>query len=107
MNVNGIVRSYFANNKSGEEFFSQVADHIERQLKEWDEDYEVFLMRFSYYELMVKNNEQYYHVEMTEDELVSLQKSDPFALDRKLWNELAGQGLQIKKGNGNYLDTVL
>jgi hypothetical protein len=107
MNINGLVRSYLARNQTGEEFFKLVADLMERQLKEWDPEYEVFLMKFSYYELTVKKGDQYYHVLVTENELTELQKADPFALDKKLWNELEKQGLPIKKGYGNYLDIVL
>jgi hypothetical protein len=107
MNINGMARSYMARFQSGEEFFKRVADFIERQLHEWDPNYEVFLMKFSDYELMVKNGERYYHVFVTEPELTELQKRAPYALDQKIWKELEKQGLPILKGYGNYLDSIL
>lgn len=107
MNINGIARSYMARHQGGEEFIKHVADLMERQLKEWNEDYQVFLMKYSYYELSIKNNERYYYVQLSEMELEMLKKKDPYALDRKLWKSLEEQGLPIQKGIGNYIDWVL
>ncbi|WP_318502437.1 hypothetical protein [Bacillus sp. T3] len=107
MNINGVAREYMARFQSGEEFFKQVADQIERQLKEWDPQYEVFLMRFSYYELVIKNGEQYYNIQLTYSELDSLQKKAPYALDRKIWKDLNALGLPIIKGYGNYIESIL
>jgi len=80
---------------------------IEKQLQEWDPNFEVFLMKLSNYELMIKNGEAYYYVELTEQELDFLQNKSPFSLDRKIWLELENQGIQIFKGFGDYLDKVL
>lgn len=33
-------------------------------------------------------------------------KKEPYALDRKIWNELQKQGLTILNGDGNYLDQI-
>lgn len=107
MNINGAARSYMSRFQSSEDFFIQVANLIEKQLKEWNPDYEVFLLRFSYYELVVKKNDQYYHIEITETELDQLQKKAPYALDRKIWMDLEGLGLPIMKGYGNYIESIL
>jgi hypothetical protein len=107
MNINGFARGYMANNHSVEEFIKHVVEEIEQQLLEWDHHYEVFLLKLSYYEIMVKKEDCYYHVKLSENEAASLQKSGPFKLDRKVWKELEKQGLTIIKGHGNYIDTVL
>jgi glucose-6-phosphate 1-dehydrogenase len=107
MNINGFARGYMSNNHSGEEFIKHVVEEIEQQLIEWDHNYEVFLLKLSYYEIMVKKEDHYYHVKLSENEVNSLQKRGPFQLDRKIWKELEKQGITIIKGHGNYIDTVL
>lgn len=107
MNINGFARGYMANNHSAEEFIKHVLEEMEQQLLEWDHNYEVFLLKLSYYEIMVKKEDHYYNVKLSENEVVSLQKKGPFQLDRKVWKELEKQGLTIIKGHGNYIDTVL
>ncbi|MCQ6279664.1 hypothetical protein [Bacillus sp. EB600] len=107
MNINKLARGYLSTNLSGEEFLEYVASAIEQQLKEWDKSYEVFVMQLTNYEVMIKNGDQYYHVQLTVNELDSLQKSSPFQLDRKVWSELEKQELPIIRGTGNYIETVL
>jgi hypothetical protein len=107
MNISGFIRSYMANNLSSEEFLKHVAGLIENQLKEWDTHYEIFVMKLSTYEIMVKNKTVYYHVQLSEDDIETLQNEEPFELDRMIWRELEKQGLLIIKGKGNYLQMVL
>lgn len=107
MDVNGETREYMARNMSREEFIKYVATAIEHQLKEWDENYEVFLMKLKKFEFMINNGEHYYHVILSENELDALQKSSPFELDRKVWRELEKQGLPVVKGTGNYMEIIL
>ncbi|WP_042458743.1 hypothetical protein [Neobacillus dielmonensis] len=63
-------------------------------------------MRLTNYEVMIKNGETYYHVELSEQELDFLQNLSPFSLDRKIWLELQKQGIHIMKGFGDYLAKV-
>jgi endo-beta-N-acetylglucosaminidase D len=91
---------------SGEEFIKHVAKIMEKQLKEWDDQYEVFLMKLVNYEFMIKNGNTYYNVELSEHELQFLQNKSPFSVDRKVWTELQNQGLPIIIGVGDYLDKV-
>jgi hypothetical protein len=107
MNINGFARGYMANNHSTENFIKHVVEEIEQQLLEWDHNYEVFLLKLSYYEIMVKKEDDYFHVKLSEKEVNSLQKRGPFQLDREIWKELEKQGVAIIKGHGNYIDTVL
>lgn len=93
-------------NMSGEKFLEVVASTMEKQLKEWDENYEVMVMKLINYEVVIKNQETYYHIELTEDELKSLQDRGAFSVDRTLWAEFEKQGLQLIRGYGNYLDYV-
>lgn len=106
MNTSGVFRGYMSKSFNGEKFIELVADTIERQLQEWDSKYEVFLMKLANYEIMIKNKETYYHVGISVQELDFLQNKSPFSLDRKIWLELQNQGLQIKKGYGDYIEKV-
>jgi hypothetical protein len=107
MDINGEIRRYMARNMSREEFIKYVGTAIEHQLKEWDVNYEVFLLKLMKYEFMINNGDQYYHVKISENELDSLQKSSPFELDRKVWLELEKKGLPVIRGVGNYIETIL
>ncbi|MGM0846479.1 MAG: hypothetical protein ACQEUT_16000 [Bacillota bacterium] len=107
MNVNGMVRSYMVKVMSDEYFLIHVAGLIERQLHEWDLNYEVFVMKFSDYELVVKKGDHYYHAELTEQELEVLHLKGSFSLDETLWSQLINQGLSAQEDYGNYMKTVL
>ncbi|NMD71771.1 hypothetical protein HHO41_15840 [Bacillus sp. DNRA2] len=107
MNVSGWIRAYMSKSMNNEEFLIKVANVIEKQLKEWDENYEVYIMKLTDYEFNVKKGETYLEVVLTEAELDELQKQAPFSLDVKIWKELERQGLEIIKGHGNYLDSIL
>jgi hypothetical protein len=107
MNVNGYARGYVTRNQDGEQFLKYVGKVIEQQLKEWDGNYEVIVMKLKDYEFIVKKMEHYYHIQLTEKELELLLKSGSYQLDRKLWRELENQGLTIIKGTGDYLEMVL
>lgn len=107
MNINGFARNYMARYLNGEEFLKHVATLIERQLKEWNQKYEVFVMKLINYEVIIKNLDAYYYVQLSESEICLLQKSGLYEVDRKIWAELNKQGLPIIKGNGNYIEMVL
>ncbi|MCM3571430.1 hypothetical protein [Neobacillus mesonae] len=107
MNINGFTRGLMAHNYNSEKYLLHVAGCVERQLIEWDPQYEMLVMKFKNYEIVIKNVERDYHLQISEEEAASLQKISPFKLDQKIWRELEKQGLEISKGNGNYLDTIL
>ncbi len=107
MNVTGFTRGLMAKNFNEEEFFTQVASLVESQLQEWDEQYEVkVIMKGSMYKLFVNHHNLFYHLVLSKNDVQSLQEKGPFALDRKIWQKLAEQGLPIIKGTGNYLDIL-
>lgn len=106
MNVSGVIRGYMSKNMDVEQFIIHVATLMEKQLKEWDENYEVYVMKMANYELVVKNGEKYYEVSLSEDEIKVLQNKSPFSLDKRLWTELEQQGLNLLWGYGDYLDKV-
>lgn len=107
MNVSGFIRRLMSRNLNEEEFVIKVSNTIEQQLKEWDGHYEVIVLKLKNYHWIIKRKEVHYSMELTEREVQQLQRRSPFALDRKLWDELEKQGLPIFKGVGNYLDYVL
>jgi hypothetical protein len=107
VNVNRFARSVIAKNYSGEQFLLHVSEVIERQLKEWNEGYEVLVKKLMDYEVVVKKENRNYEVLLTEKELFSLQQKAPYALDRYLWLELEKQGVKVVRGNGNYIESVM
>lgn len=107
MNVSGWKRSYVSRFYSNDDFLIRVASDIEQQLQEWDENYQVYILKLKNYKLNVKNGERYYHMQLDEEEVDSLQRKSPFSLDVKIWKELEKEGLIILKGYGDYLDSIL
>ncbi|NMD71778.1 hypothetical protein HHO41_15880 [Bacillus sp. DNRA2] len=107
MNVSGWKRSYVSRFYSTDDFLIRVASDIEQQLQEWDENYQVYILKLKNYKLNVKNGERYYHMQLDEEEVDSLQRKSPFSLDVKIWKELEKEGLIILKGYGDYLDSIL
>lgn len=106
MNINVIARGMMIKSYTPEDFIQHVASTIEGQLQEWDAKYEVFLMKFQDYQLVVKRGNMYYDVFITENAVAYLQAQGAFMLDRVIWLALQEQGLPICKGLGNYMDSV-
>lgn len=92
---------------SSEELLRHIAELMEVQLKEWDKRFEVMVMKLVNYEWVVKFNDQFFHTEISDQEIEDLRKEGLFAIDRKLWKDIEQQGLQLIMGFGNYLDFVL
>ncbi|WP_102029022.1 hypothetical protein [Salirhabdus sp. Marseille-P4669] len=106
MNASGMIRGYLAKNQSREQFLHFVLSTIEKQLKEWDEDYKVMLLKLRNYELIVQNGKEIYNVTISEEELEYLQSKSPFSLDRKIWDDLKSHGITVRRQTGNYLEYV-
>ncbi|WP_143469661.1 hypothetical protein [Lentibacillus sediminis] len=95
-------------NLKAEEFLLHVGGNcVERQLKEWDDNFEVNIMKFKDYVFVVKNGEKYYEMTLSEEDVESLKNRSPYALDREIWMELKGQGVAVFDGYGDYLERVL
>ncbi|MDP4552895.1 hypothetical protein Q9251_18610 [Alkalihalobacillus macyae] len=107
MNSNGFARGLLAKHYSGEKFLLHVSDVIERQLKEWSDAYEVMVMKLADYKIVVKKDNRYYELVISEKELDTLQATAPFALDRYVWKELEKQGIAIVRGYGDYIERVM
>lgn len=107
MNTNGFVRGLKAKNINEEEFLKHVATVVERQLKEWDEKYEVMVIKGVHYEFVVNHNDDFYHLQLSDQDIHEPQKKSPYALDRKIWQELEKIGLTIRWDRGNYIEVVL
>lgn len=103
MNNSGFIRGLMSKNLGHEEFLQHVGNTIEKQLQEWDENYQVNIMKMENYHFIVKNGDKDYWLEITEEELIKLQNKSPFSLDFRLWTMLVVQGIEIKFGDGDYL----
>lgn len=103
MNSSGFIRGLMSKNLGHEEFLQHVGNTIEKQLQEWDENYQVNIMKMENYHFIVKNGDKDYWLEITEEELIKLQNKSPFSLDFRLWTMLVVQGIEIKFGDGDYL----
>ncbi len=89
-----------------EDFVIHVAKTIEKQLKEWDPKYEVLLLKMEDYILVVKKNDDDVSVTISETECQILKDHSPYALDRKIWQDLYLQGIPLYDGPGNYMQYV-
>lgn len=107
LNSMGFIRGYMSKSYSNEEFIIHVGETIERQLQEWDEAYQVNIMKFKDYIFIVKKGDIDYRVDISEQSLAELQNKSPYSLDKRIWLELKNQGLEIKMGYGDYLHKVL
>ncbi|WP_428911675.1 hypothetical protein [Niallia sp. Krafla_26] len=107
MNTNGFARGIMAKNYSTENFLKHVAISVERQLKEWDETYEVMVMKGVQYEFVINHNDTFYSLQLTDQDIHHLQTKGPYSLDRVIWKELEEQGVAIRNDCGNYLNVVM
>ena len=55
----------------------------------------------------MNHNDDFYHLQLSDQDIHELQKKSPYALDRKIWRELENQGLNIRWDRGNYIEVVL
>ena len=106
MNTTGFIRGYMAKNQDGEKFLKHVLVTVERQLQEWDPNYEVQLIKLSNYEVLVKNDKETINFTISESQLALFQSRSPYTLDRFIWKELEDKGVTIGKCDGNYLTYV-
>ena len=107
MNVNRFARNIMAKDYDGERFLLHVAEVMELQLKEWDAAYKVIVMKLIDYEVVIKKEIRSYELLLTEKDLLLLQQTSPYALDRYLWQAFEKQGLQIVRGEGDYIESVI
>jgi hypothetical protein len=106
MNTTGFIRGYMSKNQTGEKFLQHVATCVERQLQEWDADYEVQVIKLANYEIVIKNNQGIFNLTISQTELANLQSRSPYALDRFIWKELKEKGIKFEEYGGNYLSYV-
>ena len=66
-------------NLGHEEFLQHVGNTIEKQLQEWNENYQVNIMKMENYHFIVKNRDKDYWLEITEEELIKLQNKSPYS----------------------------
>lgn len=107
MNMKDFAREHIAKNKNEQEFFYHVVGCIEDQLREWDKEYRVYIVKLTDYNLVVKDGPKTYNVELSEEEIKSLQSRSSYALDREIWRQLKRQGVPVKLDNGDYLKKIL
>ncbi|WP_462411688.1 hypothetical protein [Neobacillus sp. Marseille-QA0830] len=107
MNISGFARGLMSKNYNPERFLLHVANCVEGQLKEWDEKFEVMVLKLKKYEIIISTDDEDYYIPLPDEEIAALQQMGAFALDHRIWKELEDQGLSIERGHGNYIDYVL
>ncbi|MFZ0445947.1 MAG: hypothetical protein WAM95_15205 [Bacillus sp. (in: firmicutes)] len=75
--------------------------------EEWDEKYEVMVIKGVHYEFVVNHNDDFYHLQLSDQDIHELQKKSLDALNWKIWQELEKIGLTIRWDRGNYIEVVL
>lgn len=106
MNTQGFIRGMMAKNYSSEKFLVHVATTVERQLQEWNEQFEIMVAKLQNNFWIVRNGEESIYFTITEQEVEQLQNKSPYSLDRRIWEELENHGIDIKIGPGNYMSYV-
>lgn len=97
MNSIGDERGYIVKSLSVQEFFHHVVGCVERKLKEWDSEYQVYIVKLADYNLIVKKGCYTYSVDLSEEEIESLQKCGGYALDREIWRQLERKGVAVRQ----------
>lgn len=105
MNSSGLSRGMMSKSLKAEQFIIHVISCIEKEIQEWNPNFNVMLLKLQNYELFI-NGKESYQVTISESEARTLQHQSPYSLDRRIWLELKEQGLEIIRGYGNYLDYV-
>jgi len=106
MNTSGFLRGMMAKGTDPERFIIHVANCVERELKQWDENYRVVMMKLQNYEIYINYEDTSYHLTISEDELVELKQKGPYSLNQRIWFDLQNQGMEIVMGYGNYLEYI-
>jgi hypothetical protein len=107
MNANGIIRGYMACHMKVDSFASHVANCVRRQLLEF-ESTATFHMDYhtNFFLFYGQAFGQTFQLLLTFAEVEVLKAKGPYALDRRIWEEMKAKGLPIKNTT-HYLQTVL
>ncbi|AJD92936.1 hypothetical protein JMA_36190 [Jeotgalibacillus malaysiensis] len=106
MNASGMLRGYASKAMPNDAYFAHVTKTMEKQLKQWDSDYELFVNTTDGYRIAVLLGEKRYASALSVEEWDTLQQNAPFSVDRAIWQQLQEQGLEVKTGFGDYIEKV-
>jgi len=108
LNSTGFVRGMMSKSFEVDDYLKHVVTTIGRQLKLWDERYEVRLLQDlldeTSYDVIVNLADKTYQVKLELAQVAALQDHSPYTLDRHIWESLLNKGLVIEKTDGNYLE---
>ncbi len=107
MNASGMLRGYASKAMPNDDFFDHVTTTMERQLKQWDSDYELFVNTTDGYQVAVLHGDKRHTALLSTEEWGTLQQNTPFSVDRAIWQQLQAQGLEVKTGFGDYIEKAL
>lgn len=106
MNASGMLRGYASKAMPNDAFFDHVTQTMEKQLKQWDTDYELFVNTTDGYQIAVLYGESRYTATLSAENWDTLQQNTPSSVDRAIWLQLQEQGLEVKTGFGDYIEKV-
>ncbi|TFE01519.1 hypothetical protein [Jeotgalibacillus salarius] len=107
MNASGMLRGYASKAMPNDAFFNHVTTTMEKQLKQWNPDYELLVNTSDDYRIVVLQNEKRYTATLSAEEWATLQQTAPFSVDRAIWQQLQEQGLEVKLGFGDYIEKAM
>src|SRR5690625_1200523 len=102
------MRGMMAKAMETDQFMKHVVTTINRQLKLWNDGYEISLLQDllgqNFYKIVVKIEDKVLQINLQCTDVEHLQAKWPYALDQHIWRRLANKGLVIETSNGNYLE---
>lgn len=108
MNLESFIRSMMKDNEnfSDEDFLNHVVDTLEAQLKEWDDNYLVELIKDDEYILVIHGVQMTHYLRITKKDITELRQKGDYALDRNILTRLYHLGLAIQNFDGPYMTAV-
>ena len=106
MNASGMLRGYASKAMPNDAYFDHVTKTIEKQLKQWDPGFELFVNTTDGYQIAALHGEKRYTATLSAEEWNALQQNAPFSVDRAIWQQLQEQGLEVKTEFGDYIEKV-
>ncbi|MCP3738970.1 hypothetical protein [Rossellomorea sp. BNER] len=107
MNISGLLREYIINNLNEEKLLYHVSSCIEKQLKEWEPDSDIVLIRGAgEYIVLISYNRVVFEVKIPNWVIEAKKKRDLYSLDRYIWSELIRKRIDIKERT-SYIDWIL
>ncbi|KKB34307.1 hypothetical protein [Bacillus thermotolerans] len=101
MNTSGMLRGYLAKVLDHENYFYHVMNCMEVQFHDWEHE-TMLLFDWGHTKEIHATfiiDEHIYSLAINKEIVAALQRKNPYALDRYIWEHLIEQGFELKESN--------